>query len=199
MIIAVTPYELLHRHHQQRLILIEPYIDGVILRTPTESDDLKIWVTTLINKGFPKSKIIIHSNVQCAEQLGIRRIHFREYEWPTAFRVEEWEVSMSVHSEKGIEFAKAQGAKFGLYGHLFNTSSKPNQPPRTVSEVRQALNCHFPLVAIGGINDTTVAEIPSKFSGIAMIGSVFHQNLDEFKYIVQQWHEKGGEGCECRN
>lgn len=193
MIIVVTPYEVLNYQHHQRLLLIEPYIDGVILRSPTDRKSLKGWIESLIYKGFPKRKIIMHSDVECAEALNIRRIHFREYEWPSELNVEVWEVSMSVHSESAIEYAKLQGAKFGLYGHLFMTQSKPNQLPRTADEIAQALNRDLPLVAIGGINSTTIAEVSPKFSGIAMIDSAFHQKRQSFDAIVKQWRSKGGD------
>ena len=59
-------------------------------------------------KGFPKSKIIIHSDVHLLEQLHLSHIHFREMD-EDAFSYKsthpEIEVSMSTHSIESVKAA----------------------------------------------------------------------------------------------
>ncbi|MFO3718860.1 thiamine phosphate synthase [Staphylococcus felis] len=195
MIIAVTPFQTLRQIHQYRLKEVEPFIDGVILRTPMEQDDLLSWVRGLMQQGFPKEKIIIHSNLLLALRLGVRRIHFREMD-PAAFETKkrhpDFSVSMSVHRVESIQQAMQHHIDFGMFGHLFHSDSKPNQQPRTLIEVERALKVGLPLVAIGGINCQTVQRLSEGFRGIACIGSIFNENFENVQKLSKLWNERGG-------
>ncbi|MDP4448880.1 thiamine phosphate synthase [Staphylococcus hyicus] len=187
MLIVITPFEILNKNHHERLLRMAPYIDGVLLRTPMPEKDLIGWIEHVIAQGFPKEKLIIHSNTTLAQILNVKRIHFREFQIPNDFSPLGWHVSMSVHSEKAIHYAIKRGVAWGLYGHLFQSDSKPGLSPRTKKEVVNALHTPLPLVAVGGIDSTTVVNVPHHFIGIAMIRAAFHQDLSHIINIANQW------------
>ena len=197
MIIVVTPYEILTQTHIDRLLEIEDYIDGVILRTPTDRHMLVDWIDRLLREGFPRSKVIVHTDVTLAERFKIQRLHFREGD-ATAYVLKaqkpSYQVSMSVHSTEAIATARDRQLDFGIYGHLFMSASKPGQAPRTDVDIQQALSQHWPLVAIGGIDVASVKAVVPRFSGIACIQSAFAPSTSTFKEMVQQWHQLKKEG-----
>lgn len=104
--IAITKYKDLTNDDVQHFLDISDGIDGLLFRTPMSSSDLSSFLTSLIEKGFPKSKIIIHSDVHLLEQLHLSHIHFREMD-EDAFSYKsthpEIEVSMSTHSIESVK------------------------------------------------------------------------------------------------
>ncbi|WP_241521874.1 hypothetical protein [Staphylococcus delphini] len=78
MIIVITPYVVLDDWHIKRLCVIENRIAGVIIRTPMNRHALKQWLIRLLANDFPKSKVIIHTDIALAAELGISNVHFKE-------------------------------------------------------------------------------------------------------------------------
>ena len=119
------------------------------------SSDLSSFLKTLIEKGFHKSKIIIHSDVHLLEQLHLSHIHFREMD-EDAFSYKsihpEIEVSMSTHSIESVKAAYEHDLDY-VFGHIFKTPSKPNQLPRSKAEIQRVLEIPIPIYAIGGITE----------------------------------------------
>ncbi|QHW37904.1 thiamine phosphate synthase [Staphylococcus ursi] len=193
MMIVITPYVVLDDWHIKRLCAIESQIVGVILRTPMNRHPLKQWITQLLANGFPKSKVIIHTDVTLAIELGISNVHFKEGDYRAASLKQahpHYQVSTSTHSAAMVREAKAQRLDFVLFGHLFPTSSKPDLPPRTQLEIDEVLTIDFPVVALGGITADTVQHISSHFTGIACISSAFRHELQSFEKMVDNWSLK---------
>ncbi|WP_086428341.1 thiamine phosphate synthase [Staphylococcus cornubiensis] len=193
MIIVITPYVELNNRHIERLCNIEGQIAGVILRTPMQTPHLERWTLKLLANGFPKSKVIIHTDLALAIKLGISNVHFKEGDPRAAILKKEnphYQVSMSTHSAARIRHAKIEQLDFVLFGHLFQTPSKPDLPPRTETEIAEALAIDFPIVALGGITADTVQHVSSHFTGIACISSAFTHELQTFKRMVHDWSLK---------
>ena len=57
---------------------IEPAIDGLLFRTPMSAFELQGFIVQLIEAGFPKDKIIIHSHFKLLKALNLQCIHFKE-------------------------------------------------------------------------------------------------------------------------
>ncbi|MGV3042921.1 thiamine phosphate synthase [Staphylococcus rostri] len=195
MIIAVTPFEPLTATHIERLLAIESRLSGVILRTPMQTAALADWLQTLLDKGFPKSKVIVHTDIALAERFDIHRLHFREGDI-TAYDLKaqqpSYVISMSVHQMATIIDAQQHHLDFGVYGHVFPSASKPGRAPRTDEEVQQVLSKKWPLVAIGGIDVDTVSDVPPQFAGIACIRSAFATSTETFASMIQQWQTLKG-------
>lgn len=193
MIIVITPYVVLDDWHIKRLCVIENRIAGVIIRTPMNRHVLKQWLIRLLANDFPKSKVIIHTDIALAAELGISNVHFKEGDQRAASLKQahpHYQVSMSTHSAAMVRNAKAQQLDFVLFGHLFPTSSKPDLPPRTQLEMDEVLAIDFPVVALGGITADTVQQISSHFTGIACISSAFGHKLQQFEKMIDNWSLK---------
>lgn len=190
----MTPYTTLNQWHIDRLCEISCEIYGVILRTPMTQQQLEKWTVKLLANGFPKSKVIVHTDVQLARKLNIPNVHFREGDWRAAqLKKEEgkdFQVSMSTHSVNQVREAQAQQLDFVLFSHLFTTASKPDLPPRTPSEIDAVLSLDFPVVALGGITVETVQQVSSRFAGIACLSCAFSSDKQVFKQMIKQWFLK---------
>lgn len=178
MYIAITPYRTLTQDDLRHFLAIAPAIDHLIFRTPMQQADLKRFLERLLQAGFPKSKITVHSDMELLQKLDLRTIHFREHD-ERAFQFKaahpQIMVSMSTHSSASAQAAEAYHLDYVLFGHLFSTKSKPGKAPRTQAEIAAVLRVGIPVVALGGINAETLGQVPSGFAGIAAI-SYFMEN-----------------------
>ena len=154
------------------------------------SSDLSSFLTSLIEKGFPKSKIIIHSDVHLLEQLHLSHIHFREMD-EDAFSYKsthpEIEVSMSTHSIESVKAAYEHDLDYVFFGHIFKTPSKPNQLPRSKAEIQRVLEIPIPIYAIGGITEKTIPQLPHGFKGICAISFFMNASLQQIELLRKEW------------
>ena len=188
--IAITKYKNLTNEDVQHFLDISDGIDGLLFRTPMSSSDLSSFLTSLIEKGFPKSKIIIHSDVHLLEQLHLSHIHFREMD-EDAFRYKsshpEIEVSMSTHSIDSVKAAYEHDLDYVFFGHIFKTPSKPNQLPRSKAEIQRVLEIPIPIYAIGGITEKTILQLPHGFKGICAISFFMNASLQQIELLRKEW------------
>lgn len=188
--IAITKYKDLTNDDVQHFLDISDGIDGLLFRTPMSSSDLSSFLKTLIEKGFPKSKIIIHSDVHLLEQLHLSHIHFREMD-EDAFSYKsthpEIEVSMSTHSIESVKAAYEHDLDYVFFGHIFKTPSKPNQLPRSKAEIQRVLEIPIPIYAIGGITEKTIPQLPHGFKGICAISFFMNASLQQIELLRKEW------------
>ena len=188
--IAITKYKDLTNDDVQHFLDISDGIDGLLFRTPMSSSDLSSFLTSLIEKGFPKSKIIIHSDVHLLEQLHLSHIHFREMD-EDAFSYKsthpEIEVSMSTHSIESVKAAYEHDLDYVFFGHIFKTPSKPNQLPRSKAEIQRVLEILIPIYAIGGITEKTIPQLPHGFKGICAISFFMNASLQQIELLRKEW------------
>lgn len=192
MFIAITHYRPLDSKDISHFINIVPTIDYLLIRTPMSYKESATFLENLIHSGFPKDKILIHSAIDLLEAFDLNAIHFREND-KGAFHYKkqhpEISVSMSTHSARSIEQAQSNGLDFVLFGHIFETISKKDRPPRSEQEVAEALSFEIPVIALGGINDRTIHELPEGFSGIAAISFFLNANPLKIKTLRKEWKE----------
>ena len=188
--IAITKYKDLTNDDVQHFLDISDGIDGLLFRMPMSSSDLSSFLTSLIEKGFPKSKIIIHSDVHLLEQLHLSHIHFREMD-EDAFSYKsthpEIEVSMSTHSIESVKAAYEHDLDYVFFGHIFKTPSKPNQLPRSKAEIQRVLEIPIPIYAIGGITEKTIPQLPHGFKGICAISFFMNASLQQIELLRKEW------------
>ena len=83
-------------------------------------------------------------------------------------------IGRSVHSAEGADEAASDGADFLVLGTIFQTSSHPGTRtggPGLVSEVSSKVE--LPIIAIGGISETNIAEIiQAGAAGAAVITAI---------------------------
>ncbi len=83
-------------------------------------------------------------------------------------------IGRSVHSVDGAIRAAAGGADVLVVGTMFSTGSHPGVAPAGPSLMQEtALRCSIPLIGIGGINSSNLAEVvQAGASGVAVIRSI---------------------------
>ncbi|MGX0848169.1 thiamine phosphate synthase [Staphylococcus auricularis] len=193
MFVAITRYQALTEADAKHYTAIAPAIDYLILRTPMDTKSLVHWVNQALAHGFPKDKLMIHSDEKVLAQCHLTGIHFRESD-PRAARYKQQHpdviVSQATHHATSIQQASNDQLDFVLFGHLFNTASKPGQAPRSETEIQAALDIQdIPIIALGGINTKTINQVPSGFSGIAAISLFATQNLTTLTDLRKAWHK----------
>ena len=83
-------------------------------------------------------------------------------------------IGRSVHSVAGAGRAVSDGADFLVVGTMYATASHPGAPPAGPTLLRDvAGGCSIPLIGIGGITPSNVADVMAAgASGVAVIRSV---------------------------
>ena len=83
-------------------------------------------------------------------------------------------IGRSVHSVDGAIRAAAAGADVLVVGTMFPTGSHPGAAPAGPGLMQEtALRCSVPLIGIGGINSSNLAEVvKAGASGVAVIRSI---------------------------
>jgi len=71
----------------------------------------------------------------------------------------ECAIGVSVHSSDDCRRAKAAGADYLLLGTIFPTPSHPGEPGAGLSLISRCAGMNLPLIAIGGIDGASVAEV----------------------------------------
>lgn len=83
-------------------------------------------------------------------------------------------IGRSVHSVDGATRAAAAGADVLVVGTMFSTGSHPGVAPAGSGLMQEtSLRCSIPLIGIGGINSSNLAEVvKAGASGVAVIRSI---------------------------
>ena len=68
-------------------------------------------------------------------------------------------IGVSVHSLEDCRRAEGAGADYLLLGTIFPTPSHPGEPGAGLSLIARCAGSELPLIAIGGIDGSSVAEV----------------------------------------
>ncbi|WP_271399729.1 thiamine phosphate synthase [Staphylococcus nepalensis] len=190
--IAITEFKFLNLDDILHYKKLENSIDFLIVRTPMSVYQLIEWINQLIQKGFSKNKIIIHSNTAILERCNLSAIHFKEDDE----RIENFkithpniQISISTHCSQSVKKAQKLNLDFVLFGHIFQTKSKPNKPPRTKSEINDVLKHRIPIIALGGVNELTLKYLEKGFDGVAGIEIFRRKNTKSVERLKKKWEE----------
>ncbi|NHN31366.1 thiamine phosphate synthase [Paenibacillus sp. S3N08] len=127
---------------------------------------------------FPSSAIYVNDRLDAAlamqapgVQLGYHSLSVRlsRLILPAAVRI-----GCSVHSAAEAVEAAGQGADYVMYGHVYESGSKPGLAPRGIAALAAVVEaCPIPVIAIGGITLERVDEVLSTgCSGIALLSAI---------------------------
>lgn len=64
---------------------------------------------------------------------------------------------------------------------------KPNQQPRSMSEIKAVLQVPIPVYAIGGITEDTIQRLPNGFAGICAISYFMSASLQQIQHLRKEW------------
>ncbi|ENH95574.1 transcriptional regulator TenI [Gracilibacillus halophilus YIM-C55.5] len=157
---------------------IHPFVDYIHLREKQKTAaELLQLIDILQDAQVPLSKLIINDRVdvaivgQCAgvqlayHSLGADQV--REA-FPHLF------IGQSVHTMEEAVLAERKGANFVLYGHIFSTDSKPDQPPKGLSTLQSFVQTtQLPVIAIGGMTDSNMKQVlRAGADGVAVMSAI---------------------------
>jgi thiazole tautomerase (transcriptional regulator TenI) len=155
-------------------------------------------VTLLHQKNVPRSKIIINDRVDVAWAQMVSGVQLGYQSLDTKIVKQAFpgiRTGKSVHSFQEAKEAEQNGADYVIYGHIFQTKSKPNIPPKGVKKLRDiTMNVNLPVIAIGGITPANCdAVLKAGARGIAVMSGVLEaenpiQSVKEYCKILK----KGG-------
>jgi thiazole tautomerase (transcriptional regulator TenI) len=140
--------------------------------------ELVFLIEELYQNGVPKSKLIINDRIDAAILTGVQRVQLPANSFDVKIvkqHFPELEVSCSVHSAAESVLCERNGADRLLYGHVFQTSSKPGLKARGVQEAEKIVrSVRIPVFVIGGIVPSSISDISHlKIEGVAVMSYVF--------------------------
>lgn len=191
MFIAISPFKVLGNVDLDHYIDISSHIDLLLLRTPMGRDDLWLSINYLLSRGFPRDKLMVHTDTSLVEDFDLKFIHFKEND-ENAFIYKAQHphvsVSMSTHSVETIMDAKVHGLDFVFFGHVFESASKLGRKPRSFSEIERAVGIDIPVFAIGGIDGDALKVLPKGFKGICAISFFRDHGVSEIEALRKVWN-----------
>ncbi|WP_102347211.1 thiazole tautomerase TenI [Bacillus sp. Marseille-P3661] len=158
--------------------VIHPFIDALHLREKSmNASELFKLVNNLISGGVPRSKLYINDRVDVAAATGVNGVQLGYNSLDVSAVKETFprlRVGSSVHSLKEALEKEQQGADFLVFGHIFNTTSKPDLQPRGIASLRELTDAvSIPVIAIGGINTTNIANVlQANVQGVAVLSAI---------------------------
>jgi thiamine-phosphate pyrophosphorylase len=132
-----------------------------------------------LRKIIRRAAFIANDHAEIALAVGADGVHLGQDDMP----VDEARIILGTNAIIGVSTSNVEqaleaervGANYLGFGHLFPTASKEkSSAPRTVEELRAVIAAvSIPVIAIGGINLSNIAQIlVSGLGGIAVIGAV---------------------------
>lgn len=164
----------------QSVAAIAPFVHFVHLREKVRSPgELLSLVHSILAAGVPSEKIVINDRVDVAlmvtsgaVQLPWTGLPVREVKRLSA----TLRCGVSVHSLEEALVAQEEGADYLMYGHVYETNSKPGLAPHGVEQL--AILCEtltVPVIALGGIRCYHIPELVSAgASGIAVMSGIWN-------------------------
>lgn len=128
--------------------------------------------------------VILHSYINVAEKLGVKRIHLPLYLMHENIPKKFETIGVSVHSTEEARLAEKLGATYVTAGHIFVTDCKKGLEPRGTDFLRNVVSSvKIPVYGIGGISPDNIGEIQSTGAKGSCIMSEFMQCDDVKKYL----------------
>lgn len=162
----------------QIMIEIHPYIDYVHVREKrwTAIEYVKA-IEHLVTGGVPLQKIIVNDRIDIAHIMDCYGVQLTSHSADLSLvksKFPSLHFGCSIHSVDEAKEQEKNGAHFLLYGHIYETLSKENIPPRGLASLKaicQAVD--IPVIAIGGIKRANVHEVVQVGAqGIAVLSGV---------------------------
>ncbi|MFJ7728501.1 thiamine phosphate synthase [Neobacillus sp. NPDC097160] len=159
------------------LIDIHPYVTAIHLREKQKTARELFQTVQLLNSAnIPLSKVFINDRLDVAlvTRVGGVQLAFHSLE-PAIVKESfpQFRIGCSIHSyEEGVD-AKANGADYVIYGHIFPSQSKPDVAPKGVRNLSMLTQLDIPTIAIGGITPENTAQVlQAGANGIAVMSGV---------------------------
>lgn len=127
------------------------------------------------------SKIIVNDRIDIAQVSGIQKVHLPSHGFePTEVNINYPTLNFgcSVHNMKTAKIKERQGARYLIYGHLYQTNSKKGLKPRGLNILAEMIETvDIPVIAIGGITPERIKAVQQAgANGVAIMSGIFASN-----------------------
>jgi thiazole tautomerase (transcriptional regulator TenI) len=133
-------------------------------------------VELLTHANIPLSKIVINDRVDVALVSRAAGVQLAFHSLDAAIVKDYFphlKLGCSIHSYEEGKKAIQDGADYMLFGHIFDSKSKPGQPPKGLEELTRVTKLDIPVIAIGGITPENTRKIlQAGAKGIAVMSGV---------------------------
>lgn len=159
-------------------LAVLPYVDYFHLRNrQLTAKALFETVSQMHQAGVPLEAIVINDRLDVALASGAGGVQLAGHSLPvTAARplASRMRIGCSVHSPQEAVNAAREGADYCLFGHVYESASKPGLPARGLDILEEAAaRCPVPVIAIGGIQPDNAGAIISRGArGIAILSGI---------------------------
>ncbi|MCF6094610.1 thiamine phosphate synthase [Microaerobacter geothermalis] len=132
------------------------------------------WISEL---DLPE-KLIINDRVDAALVSKVAGVHLSWHSLPLekvkSLVPSHYLIGVSVHSVEEAVKAEKDGAHYVIFGHIYDSPSKPDTAPRGIRSLAKIVDVvSIPVIAIGGITVEKVHEVLSTgCSGIAVMSGI---------------------------
>lgn len=122
--------------------------------------------------------LLINDRIDVAMAAGAAGVHLGRRSVPAAMARrllgEDAVVGISTH-RVGEVYELGAGADFAFFGNVFSTASHPGRPPAGIDALRRAVaSSRLPVIGIGGVTVSTVAEVLGAGAhGVAVLSGVW--------------------------
>ncbi len=158
--------------------MIHEQVDFIHIRERswTAKEHMKA-VERLVNNGVPLGKIIINDRVDIAIVSEAEGVQLANHSLEVSVVRESFpllKIGRSVHTLEEALKVQNEGADYIIFGHIFETDSKPDLEPRGVKVLEiLAQRISIPVIAIGGIKpENTVDVLNTGARGIAVMSGI---------------------------
>ncbi len=157
---------------------IHRYVDYIHLREKKWTAKQYMSVIQQMQEfGISKNKIIVNDRVDIAFAAEIGTVQLASHSIDSKIirnKFPTLRIGCSVHSvEEAIE-KEGNGADYLIYGHIYESNSKPGMPSRGLARLEEVVNhVAIPVIAIGGItphNVHSVLQVGAE--GVAILSGV---------------------------
>lgn len=180
--------------------LIIHHVDAIHLREKSWTDQQMIQTIQLLHsKGVPLDKIMVNHRVDVAHFMNTKGVQLTHNSQDTAAvrsSYPDLHIGCSVQSAEEAIYACNQGADYLIFGHVFETQSKPDLKPKGLAELRNVVQqVPIPVLAIGGLTPENTPEVmKTGAGGIAVLsGVLLADNPPEMAAAYHRALQKGGE------
>lgn len=125
----------------------------------------------------PEAAVVVHARPDLARAVGAQGVQLRRADLaPGDARLvlgRGW-VGVSVHSRDEGREALAEGADYLVAGHVFETASHPERPPRGLAWLEELCSLGSPVIAIGGVTPALAPRVRAAGAwGVAAITALW--------------------------
>lgn len=179
----------------QTAVQIHPFVTAIHIREKAQSSgEVFTGLQHLLALGVPAAKLYVNGLPAVAEALQLGGLHLPGSSPPRSEMVFDCggavrRIGFSVHSPEEAAVREAEGADYVLFGHIYETASKPGLAARGLQQLREtAVRVRIPVLAIGGITPSRIPEVlAAGAAGIAIMSGIWE--ADDPLATIQTYHQ----------